>query len=225
MSPQAKINYHKLMKEEIQQIQAEFSQKARKPSLLLHSCCGPCSTVCLERLEPFFDISVFFYNPNIDPPEEFNMRLEAQKKYLALNPQMKDVKLIIPENQRQDFIDAINLSQFPERRREAECLTRCSECYRFRLQKTALYAQKNNFDFWTTTLTLGPQKDAQKINAIADQIQKITEGSRLLHADFKKEGGYLRSIELCKKYEIYRQKYCGCIFGREVQYKMENKDE
>ena len=224
------------MKKEIAQIDA-LSQANMKgdsdstlshPTLLLHSCCGPCSSGCLERLIDHFDVTLFFYNPNIDPLEEFENRLKAQIDVLEKIPQFKDVKLLVPAQtlpddynlERKDFITAIDLENFPERKTEAECGSRCTECYRFRLKKTFECAINRGFDFWSTTLTLGPQKDAQIINAVADQIvlEQSSEGltlPRLLHADFKKDGGYLRSIQLCKEFGIYRQHYCGCVFGRD----------
>lgn len=219
-----KINFNELMKKEIESLES-------KPSLLLHSCCGPCSTGCLERLIPHFDVTLFFYNPNIDPIEEYELRIQAQKDVVEKIPQFKNVKLIIPQNDlkseefypRLDFIKAINLQDFPERKTEKECGSRCLECYGFRLKKTLEFAIENKFDYWCTTLTLGPQKDALKINTIGDRI--FDDFSRhnpemilpkFLHADFKKEGGYLRSIQLCKEYGIYRQHYCGCVFGREA---------
>ncbi|MGP1587584.1 MAG: epoxyqueuosine reductase QueH [Treponemataceae bacterium] len=210
---QPKINYHILMQEEIKQIMCISNEK--HPSLLLHSCCAPCSTVCLERLIPYFDITVFFYNPNIEPQNEFEKRLEAQKRYLQENPMLKNVKLVVPQNQKDDFFKAIDLKNFPERREEREGGARCMECYKFRLEKTALYALENNFDYWTTTITTGPQKDAQKVNEAGNFIQEKLKSAfpKFLHADFKKDGGYLRSIQLCKEYGIYRQKYCGCTIN------------
>ena len=230
-----KINFNELMKKEIEEIESERNENCKskgsssKPSLLLHSCCGSCSTGCLDRLIPHFDVTLFFYNPNIDPIEEYELRIQAQKDVVEKIPQFKDVKLIIPQQNnlsdfypRQDFIKAINLEEFPERRKEKECGSRCLECYEFRLKKTIRFAFTNKFDYWCTTLTLGPQKDALKINTIAEKV--FNEFSRqnpgvilpkLLHADFKKGGGYLRSIQLGKEYGIYRQHYCGCVFGRE----------
>lgn len=223
--PPQKVNYNQLMKKEIEEISQQFPNK--KPTLLLHSCCGPCSTGCLERLIPHFETTLFFYNPNIDPSEEFEQRLKAQLDVLKKIPQFKEVKLVVPEHDyneaRKNFIKAIDLENFPERKTEKECGSRCVECYRFRLEKTFSYASEHGFDFWSTTLTLGPQKDAQIINAVAEQVESRLSGNnsaekktRLLHADFKKDGGYLRSIQLCKEYGIYRQHYCGCVFGREA---------
>ncbi len=217
-----KINYNELMKKEIASIQKSGSEK---PTLLLHSCCGPCSTGCLERLIDHFDITLFFYNPNIDPLDEYELRIQAQKDVIQKIPQFNNVKLIIPEKNevdfypREEFVQSINLEKFPERKTEKEGLSRCLSCYRFRLEKTFDYALKNGFDYWCTTLTLGPQKDAQKINTVADEIQLAASDYKikkpiLLHADFKKDGGYLRSIQLCKEFGIYRQHYCGCVFGR-----------
>ena len=206
-----KIDYNRMMEDEIVKLSNE-----KKPTLLLHSCCGPCSTTCLERLIEFFEITVFFYNPNIQPVEEFELRLESQKKFLASCEKMKNVKLVVPEYNTNEFLNFIDLEDFPERKFERECGSRCSECYLLRLKETASYACKNNFDYWTTTLTVSPHKDSKLINEIGFDLSKndLYKNSNFLPSDFKKKNGYQRSIQLSKEFELYRQNYCGCIFGK-----------
>ena len=206
-----KIDYNRMMEDEI----ANFSNE-RKPTLLFHSCCGPCSTTCLERLIDFFDVTIYFYNPNIQPKEEFDLRLESQKKFLSNCKKMKNVNLVVPEYNTNEFLNFIDLQNFPERKHERECGSRCSECYLLRLSATANYACKNNFDYWTTTLTVSPHKDSRLINEIGFELSKsdLYNNSKYLPSDFKKKNGYQRSIQLSKEYELYRQNYCGCIFGK-----------
>lgn len=206
-----KIDYNRMMEDEI----ANFSNE-KKPTLLLHSCCGPCSTTCLERLIEFFDVTIYFYNPNIQPKEEFDLRLESQKKFLSNCKKMKNVNLVVPEYNTNEFLNFIDLQNFPERKHERECGSRCSECYLLRLSATANYACKNNFDCWTTTLTVSPHKDSRLINEIGFELSKsdLYNNSKYLPSDFKKKNGYQRSIQLSKEYELYRQNYCGCIFGK-----------
>lgn len=207
----SKIDYNSLMEDEI----AKFSNE-KKPSLLLHSCCGPCSTTCLERLIDFFEITIFFYNPNIQPKEEFELRLQSQKKFLSECKKMSSVKLVVPVYNTNEFLNFIDLENFPERKLERECGSRCSECYLLRLSATADYACKNNFDYWATTLTVSPHKDARLLNKIGLDLSEseLYKNSKFLPSDFKKKNGYQRSIQLSKEYELYRQNYCGCILGK-----------
>lgn len=208
-----KIDYNRMMEDEIENILNHFD---RKPTLLLHSCCGPCSTTCLERLIEFFDITIYFYNPNIQPKEEFELRLQSQKRFLSKCDKMSNVKLIVPDYNTNEFLESIDLQNFPERKFEKECGTRCSQCYELRLSATANFACKNNFDYWTTTLTVSPHKDAKLINELSNEISKkmFNDNVKYLPSDFKKKNGYQRSIQLSKEYELYRQNYCGCIFGK-----------
>lgn len=218
-----KIDYNKLMETEINEV---VSKQDKKATLLLHSCCGPCSTSCLERLVSFFDVTVYFYNPNIDPLSEYNKRVEAQKKFIDNCTFTKDkVKLIVCDYERDEFEKAIDLQNFPFRKTEKEKQTRCGECYNFRLIKTATFANQNNFGYWASTLTLSPYKDGNKVNQIGFQLQQSNQfqNTKYLPSDFKKKNGYLRSIELCKEYDIYRQPYCGCVYGRLVSEQINSK--
>lgn len=197
-----KINYQlftdKLVK--------EIEKTNIKPSLLLHSCCGPCSSYCLEYLSKYFNISVLYYNPNIDTESEHNFRQEEQQKIidsLGLN-----IKLITSTFSPTDFY---NVTKGLEAVREGG--ERCDKCFYLRLENTAKYAKKYNFDYFTTTLSISPLKNSQKLNEIGLEIQN-KYGVKYLQSDFKKHGGYLRSVELSKKFNMYRQDYCGCIYSK-----------
>lgn len=177
---------------------------AQKPRLLLHACCGPCASSVLEYLTPLFDVTVYFYNPNILPKEEFIKRENALKDVIA---HFDGVKLIIPE---QDEIEYISYVKGHKNDREGGA--RCSLCFTLRLEKTAefLKIHSDEFDFFATTLTVSPHKNAPLINQIGNDVaNKI--GVKYLSSDFKKRDGYLRSTVLCREWGIYRQVYCGCI--------------
>lgn len=177
---------------------------AQKPRLLLHACCGPCASSVLEYLTPLFDVTVYFYNPNILPKEEFIKRENALKDVIA---HFDGVKLIIPV---QDEIEYISYVKGHKNDREGGA--RCELCFTLRLEKTAefLKAHSDDFDYFATTLTVSPHKNAPLINRIGnDAANKI--GVKYLSSDFKKRDGYLRSTVLCREWGIYRQVYCGCI--------------
>ncbi len=176
----------------------------KKPRLLLHACCGPCASSVLEYLTPLFDVTVYFYNPNILPKEEFIKRENALKDVIA---HFDGVKLIIPV---QDEIEYISYVKGHKNDREGGA--RCSLCFTLRLEKTAefLKSHSDEFDFFATTLTVSPHKNAPLINQIGNDVaNKI--GVKYLSSDFKKRDGYLRSTVLCREWGIYRQVYCGCI--------------
>lgn len=179
-------------------------ENGKKPRLLLHACCGPCASSVLEYLTPLFDVTVYFYNPNILPKEEFIKRENALKDVIA---HFDGVKLIIPE---QDEIEYI--SHVKGHKNDREGGARCSLCFTLRLEKTAefLKSHSDEFDFFATTLTVSPHKNAPLINQIGNDVaNKI--GVKYLSSDFKKRDGYLRSTVLCREWGIYRQVYCGCI--------------
>lgn len=187
----------------IKQIEALSSDQ--RPSVLLHSCCGPCSSAVLQRLCPHFDVTIYFYNPNIMPKAEYDRRLAAQRKVLEHLPY--SVPLIEGPYDTHRFLQKVSgLESCPERGE------RCKVCIEMRLEQTALYAKENNFDFFTTTLTVSPHKDAQFINIAAENIAKRIEVAAL-PADFKKKSGYLQSTKFCREHDIYRQSYCGCSFS------------
>lgn len=192
-----KINYDALMMEEINSLDG-------KKTLLMHSCCGPCSTACIERLKDYFDITVVYYNPNIEPVEEYNKRKSVQKEVLK----RLDIKYMDCDYDNETFRHLTK-----ELSLEPEGGKRCAVCFGIRLKKTALLAKENNFDYFTTTLTVSPHKNSELINKIGLNIADFID-VKFLVADFKKRNGYKRSIELSKEYNLYRQNYCGCLYSK-----------
>ena len=174
-----------------------------KPKLLLHSCCGPCSTVCIERLIENYEVTVFYYNPCIFPEEEFYKRLEEQKRFLV-DKQIKIIEPCYDNNSYEELVKGFEL--------EKEGGERCKICFKQRLETTAKYAKENRFDYFSTTLTVSPHKNTIIINEIGEKIANEL-GIEFLSANFKKQNGYLRSIELAKEYNLYRQNYCGCRYS------------
>ena len=196
-----KVNFDVKMMEQTEQMQ----RSGRKPKLLLHSCCAPCSTACLERLKDAFQITVLYYNPNIDDEEEYQKRKDEQIRLLQ-------------QTGWADFLDCDHdkgafeaMSKGYEN--EPERGKRCYLCYELRLAKTAQTAKQNGFDCFATTLTLSPYKNAEWLNEIGEK-----QGGRYeityLYTDFKKRGGYHRSIELSSEFDLYRQDFCGCKFSK-----------
>ncbi len=192
-----KTNYDKLMQEQIDNI-------GGKKTLLLHSCCGPCSTACIERLKQFFDITIFYYNPNIYPKEEFDKRLYNQQKVIEY---FKDIKIVSPTYEEETYLKTVKGLEG-----EKEGGKRCDECFKLRLKETALYAKLHGYDYFGTTLTVSSHKNEQHINQIGEEISKETNVN-FLFSDFKKHDGYKRSIDLSKQIDLYRQNYCGCRFS------------
>ncbi len=195
-----KTNYQKLMEEEIQKLDGT-------PSLLLQSCCGPCSSYVLEVLSQFFKVTVLYYNPNIYPKEEYEKRLNEQVKIISSMKFKNDVTLMECEYDENEF-----LSFTKGMENEVEGGKRCKECFILRLNETAKKAKENSFDYFTTTLSVSPHKNAQMLNEIGMELQK-KYGVRYLVSDFKKKEGYKRSIQLSKEFDLYRQEYCGCRFS------------
>ena len=191
-----------------------------KPSLLLHACCGPCSSYVLEYLCQHFDITVFYYNPNIYPEEEYQRRLaELKKLYETFPPALEGkVKVVEETYDQEDFYRAVGTREEPELATEPEKGERCRRCYEFRLRCAFEYAASHSFDYFCTTLSISPFKDAEKLNVIgealeheADRTQKVPHW---LPSDFKKKGGFKRSLEISEEYGMYRQDYCGCIYSK-----------
>lgn len=199
-----KINYQIEMERELARIQAD----GRRPRLLLHSCCAPCSSFVLERLMNVFDLTVFYYNPNIAPREEFLRRVEEQQRLIDAMPHERPIDLIQGEYDDRAFYE---LARGHEQ--DPEGGERCTACFRLRLGKTAEVAAQGGFDYFTTTLSISPLKDAQRLNAIGAALSAET-GVPYLFSDFKKRNGYKRSCELSAQYGLYRQDYCGCIYSR-----------
>ena len=188
--------------------------------ILLHACCAPCSSAVLERLANHYEITIFYYNPNITEEEEYHKRIEEIKKLIGLIPSKYKVSLLEGRYQPEEFFSiARGLEDEPERGR------RCYKCYMMRLQETAKIADKLGFPYFCTTLTLSPHKNAFWINEIGEKLGKEYEAT-YLYSDFKKKNGYKRSIELSKEYQLYRQDYCGCIYSKRdrMKEKIEKKE-
>lgn len=186
-------------------------QDGPKPRLLLHACCAPCSTAVLERLTQRLNITLFFYNPNIDTQAEFSRRAEELGR-LASRSGLSGEPLILPYTPEAFYQAVKGLEE------EAEGGARCEACFKLRLREAAAYAARNGFDYYTTTLTISPMKNAALLNGLGQAIG-LEEGIAFLPSDFKKRGGYLRSTQLSKEYGLYRQDYCGCVFSREARRK------
>ena len=181
------------------------------PSLLLHACCAPCSSACLEYLSSFFNITVFFYNPNISPKAEFDKRLAEERRLITEMLPDKNINVIEGTYNYNDFLDAIKGLENAKEGGE-----RCFKCYRLRLEKTAHLAKEMKFDYFCTTLSISPLKSAQKINEIGfETAEKF--GVKWLPSDFKKKEGYKRSVELSKQFHLYRQNFCGCVFSKKEE--------
>lgn len=196
-----KINYRKQMLDTI----SGFDGKV--PTLLLHDCCAPCLSSVLEQLSPHFRITVFFYNPNILPESEYVKRIAEVKRLLSELPQKYPARFIEGRYNTRQFLE---LARGLER--EPEGGARCMRCYRLRLEETAKYAGAGGYGFFATTLTVSPYKSAQKLNEIGQELSG-KYGVAYLPSDFKKNGGYQRSIELSRLYGLYRQDFCGCPFS------------
>ncbi len=190
----------------MQKIIDNLVKEGVKPHLLLHSCCAPCSSACLERIKDYFDITVFYYNPNLDSKEEFTLRANEQKRLCA----ELEVKCVIVDYNADEFLSAAKGLES-----EREGGARCAECFNLRLSKTAVFAKENGFDFFATTLTVSPLKNAKLLNEISEKLAE-KYGVKHLPTDFKKRGGYQRSIELSREYNLYRQNYCGCAFSKNL---------
>ncbi|HNY20826.1 MAG TPA: epoxyqueuosine reductase QueH [Treponemataceae bacterium] len=178
------------------------------PSLMLHSCCGPCSTAVIAVLSSFFKITVLYYNPNIDDRAEYEKRAREQERLIAMMPTPNPVAFLEGEYDPEEF-----LSFARDRADDPEGGDRCTLCYGLRIERTALEAKKAGCDYFTTTLSLSPMKDAKRINALGDALGK-KHGVAWLWSDFKKKNGFLKSIELSREYGLYRQDFCGCSFSR-----------
>ncbi|MDR2084250.1 MAG: epoxyqueuosine reductase QueH [Bacteroidales bacterium] len=214
-------NYQKILDETLE----EIAELRSKPSLLLHSCCGPCSSYVLEYLSKYFCITIFYYNPNIFPKEEYRKRLNEQRRLIDLLNEDKINKVNKKESllTHTDLIKIIEGDYYPDVFDELvkgmedmpEGGDRCTKCYELRLQEAAIIAKKLNFDYFTTTLSVSPMKNADKLNKIGGELAE-KYGLKYLLSDFKKKEGYKRSIELSKIYGIYRQEYCGCIYSKSI---------
>lgn len=210
-----KINYQLMLDKITDKIEREDST----PSLLLHSCCAPCSSYTIEYLSNYFSITVLYYNPNISEQAEYEKRMAEQIRLINSLPVKNKVSFMDCVYDSKEFFDIAR--GYEDCREGGE---RCFRCYRLRLEKTAETAKKNNFDYFCTTLSISPLKNAQRINEIGfDLAEKY--GVAWLPSDFKKREGYKRSIELSKQFELYRQNYCGCVYSKTAQMNKEISDE
>ena len=180
-----------------------------RPKLLLHACCAPCSSATLERLSAHFDLTILYYNPNIYPPEEYHRR-EAELERFVEQAGYHYPVVELPYDPQEFYTAVQGLENEPERG------GRCTVCYRLRMRRAAQYAKEHGFDWFTTTLSISPHKDAARINQIGQELE-AEFGIRHLPSDFKKQNGYLRSLQLSEEYGLYRQDYCGCEFSAKAR--------
>ncbi|MBE6159805.1 MAG: epoxyqueuosine reductase QueH [Lactobacillales bacterium] len=196
-----KIDYQKKMEEILNTI-------TKPKRLLLHSCCAPCSSYVLLSLTKYFDITIFYYNPNITEEDEFKKRLNEQIKLVNEITKENKIDIIEGKYEKEKFESVINGLE-----NELEGGARCFKCYRLRMGEAAKIAKELKYDYFTTTLSISPYKNAPKLNEIGEELEK-EYNVKYLYADFKKKDGYKKSIELSKKYNLYRQDYCGCIYSK-----------
>lgn len=207
-------NYQKKLDE----ILCNLQKKEEIPTLLLHSCCAPCSSYVLEYLSNYFYITIFYYNPNIAPKEEYERRVEEQKKFISQLPVKYPISFIEGTYNQDDFYEAVK--SFEHLKEGSE---RCYRCYALRLREAAVLAKEKGFDYFTTTLSISPYKNAAWLNEIGLKLEEEL-GASFLVSDFKKKNGYKRSIELSKEYGLYRQDYCGCIYSK-LERESQRKEE
>lgn len=201
------MNYQIVLDETLKKL----VENNEKPKLLLHVCCAPCSSYVLEYLTKYFDITVFYYNPNISSESEYEKRLNEEKRFVKEYPFPYEIKVINGKYDNDLYEEMIKGLE-----NEKEGGARCFKCYRLRLEESAKYAKENNYDYFTTTLTISPYKNSKVLNEIGDDLSK-KYGIKYLYSDFKKRNGYKRSIELSHEYNLYRQDFCGC------KYSLKNK--
>lgn len=199
-----KVNFNEKMYEIINSFEAT-------PRLLIHSCCAPCSSHVLSLLSNYFEITVLYYNPNIEPIEEYEKRKAEQIRFIKEYKGKNSIDLMDIDYENKTYRDYVKgLEDIPEGG------ARCNKCFYLRLEKTAKLAKENSYDFFGTTLTVSPYKNHLIINTIGEELSK-KYNIKFLYSDFKKQDGYKNSIDLSKKYNLYRQHYCGCLFSKEVE--------
>lgn len=177
------------------------------PSLFLHSCCAPCSSYCLEYLSEYFKVTLFYYNPNIYPPQEYTTRVEEQKRLIEELMPKNPIRFMEGRYEPREFYTAVKGLE-----KEPEGGERCIKCYELRLKEAAKFAKEGGFDYFTTSLSISPLKKADKLMEIGTKLSEEF-GVAYLPSDFKKKGGYQRSVLMSKEHHLYRQDYCGCIFS------------
>ena len=209
------INYRIEMEREIEALK----RAGRRPLLALHSCCAPCSSAVLEQLSDAFQIAVFYYNPNISPEDEFRRRAEEQLRLVREMPLAEDIRAEIGAYDPERFYAAVRGHES-----DPEGGARCSICFELRLRETAKYARDIGAEYFTTTLSISPLKDASRLNTLGSAIA-AEYGLKYLHSDFKKKDGYRRSCALSKEYDLYRQDFCGCVYSKlEAERRRKNQD-
>ena len=199
-----KVNCQK----ELDKIIAQMEQKGEVCSLLLHSCCAPCSSYVLKYLSEYFHITLLYFNPNIFPKEEYDKRVAEQIRLIQELPVKHPIEFIEGRYEPQGFFDAVKGLE-----NEPEGGERCMVCYEMRLREAAVYAAQGGFDYFTTTLSISPLKNAQKINEIGEKLGR-EYNVKHLPSDFKKKEGYKQSVELSAQYDLYRQNFCGCVYSK-----------
>lgn len=199
-----RTNYQKQLEETIK----KHEMAGEIPKLLLHSCCAPCSSYCLEYLSNYFKITVFYYNPNIYPEEEYEKRVIEQQRLIEMLPTKHKIAFMSGAFEKERFYEIVKgYEDCPEGGE------RCFRCYELRLEETAKLAKQMGMDYFTTTLSISPLKNAEKLNEIGENVGE-KYGIRHLSSDFKKKNGYKRSVELSTEYGMYRQYYCGCVYSK-----------
>ena len=208
-----KRNYQKELDKKLE----AFQREGQVPALFLHSCCAPCSSYVLEYLSNYFQITVFYYNPNITEQEEYEKRVEEQQRLIREMDTKYPVKFLEGAYEPERFFEiAKGLEEIPEGG------SRCRKCFELRLAETARLCKEGGYDYFTTTLTISPLKNAPLLNEVGE-LAAETYGTVFLNSDFKKKNGYKRSVELSQEYGLHRQEYCGCIYSRqERQRQLEN---
>jgi len=199
------MNYQKVLDE----ILISIENGNKTPKLLLHACCAPCSSYVLEYLSKYFEITIYYYNPNIYPETEYQRRMNELKKFISNYKSINKINLIEEKYDTDDYYKAVKGYEKLGERSE-----RCYKCYEFRMRNACKYAKENNFDYFTTTLSISPYKNSNWINEIGSILEKEHD-IKYLYADFKKKNGYKRSLELSKEYGLYRQDYCGCVYSKQ----------
>lgn len=199
-----RMNYRKVLEETIER----HTKAGEVPKLLLHSCCAPCSSYCLEYLSNYFQITVFYYNPNIYPEEEYVKRVKEQQTFIETFPALHKIAFVEGAFEKERFYETVK--GLEDCREGGE---RCFKCYELRLEETAKLAKEMEMDYFTTTLSISPLKNADKLNEIGARLGQVY-GVSYLTSDFKKKNGYKRSVELSEEYGMYRQYYCGCVYSK-----------
>ena len=198
------MNYNQKMEEIINSI-----EEGCTPSILLHSCCAPCSSHVISTLTPHFNITILYYNPNIEPKEEYEHRKEEEIRFINEYPNINKLDFLDCDHENEVYHETIKGLE-----NEKEGGARCMKCYLLRLEKTAKIAKEQGYDYFATTLTVSPLKNSKKLNEFGEYLSQ-KYNIKYLYSDFKKKEGYKHSIELAKEYNLYRQDYCGCIYSKQ----------